>query len=556
MGHVRSGGWATTSSDWWLSQYAKGFFFSTTSADFWKSGNNFFSTSSVNYWESAQWRWSTTSNDYWETTQTRWATTSASYFLSQNQGAAFSTTSANAFIIASTTIVKSTLPYTWSALQSFGSGASTSNLTISDVQNSLLISNATGVVSGTTTLAVNFGGTGSTTLGGILKGNGSGVIQSAIAGTDYLTGSGISGNCVKWGPSNTLADQLSPCGSGGGSGGGTWATTTPYSGGPLINHPLYTSDIVTIGGTATSSTTFVIFDPNTEIGYINGSLGIGTTSPSTNLAVAGSVLASRYTATSTLASVFPYASSTALTSTFGYFNTASTSNLYLSGTNDALLITDGAGKASGTTTLSVSFGGTGSTTLGGILAGAGGTIRSVNVAGPLSFSFNTLSMPQAGSGVDGYLSSFDYQLIHTATTTFSYPLTYNTGSNAVTFAATSTLYAGSAGQVLAFLNGKWIGTATSTFSSPLSFDAGANAVSIQPANASQSALPFFLRLPAHPHRHDDILRRAHVLDEHQRRFDLAIGKRHRQLPLVHRLDQVQQQSLHLISLRSVSARVQ
>ena len=45
-----------------------------------------------------QFRWATTSTAYWDSTQFRWATTSAGYFLSQNQGAAFSTTSANAFL--------------------------------------------------------------------------------------------------------------------------------------------------------------------------------------------------------------------------------------------------------------------------------------------------------------------------------------------------------------------------------------------------------------------------------------------------------------------------
>jgi len=56
----------------------------------------------------------------------------------------------------------------------------------------------------------------------------------------------------------------------------------------------------------------------------------------------------------------------------------------------------------------------------------------------------------------------------------------------LTFPATSTLYAGTAGQILALLNGQWIGTATSTYSSPLSFNAGTNAVSIQAAGASQN----------------------------------------------------------------------
>ena len=158
-GYLSSADWtifntkfATTSSDYWITQYGKGFFFSTTSAnawdaaqfrwsttstDYWKTANNFFSTTSADAWdvtknrwattsatyfESSQWRWSTTSTNYWESTQTRWATTSADYHLSQNQGAAFSTTSANYLLNASTTIPRTTLANAWSALQSFTAG--------------------------------------------------------------------------------------------------------------------------------------------------------------------------------------------------------------------------------------------------------------------------------------------------------------------------------------------------------------------------------------------------------------------------------------------------
>jgi hypothetical protein len=55
---------------------------------------------------------------------------------------------------------------------------------------------------------------------------------------------------------------------------------------------------------------------------VSGSVGIGTTSPYAKLSVGGQVVASYYTATTTTASTFPYASTTALTSTgSAYFGT-------------------------------------------------------------------------------------------------------------------------------------------------------------------------------------------------------------------------------------------
>lgn len=66
-------------------------------------------------------------------------------------------------------------------------------------------------------------------LTGILKGNGSGALTVASLGTDYVNGSGTSGNCVAWGASNALTDAGAPCGSGTGGGASQWATSTLFS---------------------------------------------------------------------------------------------------------------------------------------------------------------------------------------------------------------------------------------------------------------------------------------------------------------------------------------
>jgi hypothetical protein len=96
----------------------------------------------------------------------------------------------------------------------------------------------------TPVLKVQQGGTGAATLTGCLQGNGTGPI----------TGTGV------------------PCGSGsGGSGGGTWATTTSTHAGRLINYPNNTTDIVTIGSNSTTTAEFY-FDPNTLIANLLGRL--------------------------------------------------------------------------------------------------------------------------------------------------------------------------------------------------------------------------------------------------------------------------------------------
>ena len=48
-----------------LDTIGKGYFFATSSADYWKSQNNFFSTSSANVWDATMNRWATSTSDYW-----------------------------------------------------------------------------------------------------------------------------------------------------------------------------------------------------------------------------------------------------------------------------------------------------------------------------------------------------------------------------------------------------------------------------------------------------------------------------------------------------------
>jgi len=96
-----------------------------------------------------------------------------------------------------------------------------------------------------------------------------------------LTLSGITGStqCLQADSSGVVSGTGSACGAGGGgSGGGTWSTTTSSVSGRLINYPNNATDIVTIGSNATTSAE-TFFDPNTNINYFSGNVGIGITNP-------------------------------------------------------------------------------------------------------------------------------------------------------------------------------------------------------------------------------------------------------------------------------------
>jgi hypothetical protein len=137
----------------------------------------------------------------------------------------------------------------------------------------------------------------STTISGLLKGNGT-AISAAANGTDYtlLTSTTCGAGAHISAVTAAGAVTCSSDSGGGGASGGTWATTTSTVSGQLINYPNNTTDIVAIGSSATSTAGFY-FDPNTNtarIGLDSGFLGgavykNGLSSTKTQLMLTGPV---------------------------------------------------------------------------------------------------------------------------------------------------------------------------------------------------------------------------------------------------------------------------
>ncbi|MDE1941289.1 MAG: hypothetical protein KGI66_04175, partial [Patescibacteria group bacterium] len=128
-------------------------------------------------------------------------------------------------------------------------------------------------------------------------------ITATTASTTNLIVSGLGGvstRCLQVGPDGTVSANSAACGTGSGSGNATWSTTTSSVSGELVNYSNNNSDIVAIGGTATTTAKYW-FDPNALVASFSGKVGIGTTSPYAALSVVGStgIVADHYSATNT-----------------------------------------------------------------------------------------------------------------------------------------------------------------------------------------------------------------------------------------------------------------
>jgi hypothetical protein len=250
-----------------------------------------------------------------------------------------------------------------------------------------------GTLTLTGTLNVANGGTGSTTLSGILKGNGTSGVQTAVGGTDYefpltfSTGLTRTGNTIT---SNLAYDFNQQTNYG-------VQTLTPTTTIPLwIKDRFFASSSAVVAGNITASNfTATNTSATSTFGHIQavnqiltGQLTVQGTGTSTfaggvNVAVGcfsvnGSCVA---IINATSPTSIPYASTTVLSvSGTTYLNTS------LNGPLQA-----NAGVVSATTSIGVIYGGTGSTTLSGILKGNGTSGVQTAVGGtdyefPLTFS--------------------------------------------------------------------------------------------------------------------------------------------------------------------------
>lgn len=120
----------------------------------------------------------------------------------------------------------------------------------------------------------------------------------------------------------------------------------------------------------------------------------------------------------------------------------------------------------------------------------GTATSSGTVSSPLTGNFIcvgsgcTLGIQAASASQAGSMSAGDWSLLHTATTTFSAPLTYTLSTNAVTLPAAGASQNG----YLASTDWQLLHTATTTFTSPLVYTLSTNAVTCPTCNTTNASV--------------------------------------------------------------------
>ena len=178
------------------------------------------------------------------------------------------------------------------------------------------------------------------------------------------------------------------------------------------------------GSGATNS--YNLYSDGSGINYFGGNVGIGTTTPDYALTLQGQSLLHLYNATgldngwiSQFTDRLSINSSNSIY--FGVGNSTNANLVIASNGNVGIGTTspfttfavNGSGYFSGAlslgSALSSAYGGTGSTTLSGILVGNGTSpVNTLSFSGPLSLSGSTLTLSQANAATNGFLASSDW----------------------------------------------------------------------------------------------------------------------------------------------------
>jgi hypothetical protein len=375
----------------YLNTFDKGYFYSTTSADYYKAQNNFFSTTSASYFASQGLAFSTTSS---------------AYFLSQNQGAAFSTTSADYYANASSTIAKTYSNNTFTGANVFATFLATGSSTL---QNFTGV-NATTSQATTTRFAI------SSIASSLLKTQADGSVVAAIAGVDYAAV-----GASNFGKSFELVN-------------GSLVPTTTV--GIIVSASSTFSGGLTVSNSTTTNATSTTFN--------------ATTLTATNASTSALVASNSFT----FGSVSGFLKATGGVVASSLVNLAADVTGVLPATNGGtgwaavqagtLLYGNGAGSLSTTT----------QGTAGQVLALLGGVptwTATTTFSAPLVYSNGSVSITQSNGATNGYLSSGDWTIFNNkvgstsidTSTELANLVTDETGSGALVFGTAPSISNGS-----------------------------------------------------------------------------------------------------------------